>query len=202
MNPIIQGLFIGLGTSFIIGPVFFTLIKNSLQGSKLNGILTAFGILVSDIFVAFICLVFSKEFLINYVNQTSFQLIGAAILAFFGISILLKPVQLSNNQNKHSPKKAIKPLMQGFTVNFINPAVFVIWIGFVTFAEQTFAESSTVYWFIFGILLGIFSTDVMKVFGASFLTKYLNPKNLIILSKIIGILLISFSIIVIIKAVI
>ena len=62
MNPIIQGLFIGLGTSFIIGPVFFTLIKNSLQGSKLNGILTAFGILVSDIFVAFICLVFSKEF--------------------------------------------------------------------------------------------------------------------------------------------
>ena len=202
MIPIIQGLFVGLGTSFIIGPVFFTLIKNSLQGSKLNGILTALGILLSDIFVAFICLIFSKEFLINYVNQTSSQIIGACILAFFGISILFKPVQLSDNQEKQLPKKAIKPFMQGFTVNFINPAVFVIWIGFVTIAEQTFAESYHIYWFIFGILIGIFTTDVMKVFGASFIADYLNPKNLISLSKIIGMLLILFSIIVVINALI
>jgi len=92
--------------------------------------------------------------------------------------------------------------MQGFTVNFINPAVFVIWIGFVTIAEQTFTESYHIYWFIFGILIGIFTTDVMKVFGASFIADYLNPKNLISLSKIIGMLLILFSIIVVIKALI
>ena len=201
MNPIFKGLFVGFGTAFIIGPVFFTLIKNSIQGSKLNGFLTAFGILISDILVALICVVFSKEFLINYVNLMSSQLIGALIIAFFGISILTKPMQIMNNQDQMPNKKTIKALAQGFSINFINPAVFVIWIGFVTLAEQTFTEQKDVNSFISGILLGIFSTDLIKVFGATFLTRYLKQSNLDLLSKIIGILLISFSIAILIKAI-
>ena len=201
MNPIFKGLFVGFGTAFIIGPVFFTLIKNSIQGSKLDGFLTAFGILISDILVALICVVFSKEFLINYVNLMSSQLIGALIIAFFGISILTKPMQIMNNQDQMPNKKTIKALAQGFSINFINPAVFVIWIGFVTLAEQTFTEQKDVNSFISGILLGIFSTDLIKVFGATFLTRYLKQSNLDLLSKIIGILLISFSIAILIKAI-
>lgn len=201
MNPIFKGLFVGFGTAFIIGPVFFTLIKNSIQGSKLNGILTAFGILISDILVALICVVFSKEFLINYVNQTASQLIGALIIALFGFSILFKPMKIVDNQNNLSSKKSIKPIAQGFSINFINPAVFIIWIGFITLAEQTFTEQKEVNGFIFGILLGIFSTDLLKVFGATFLTRYLKQSNLDLLSKIIGILLISFSIAILTKAI-
>jgi threonine/homoserine/homoserine lactone efflux protein len=200
MSPVIQGLLIGLGTSFIIGPVFFTLIKNSIQGSKSNGFLTAIGILVSDILVAFICLIFSKEFLINYVNQTSSQLLGASILAFFGVSFFLKPVQISNDPKHQKPKNAIKSLMQGFSINFINPAVFIIWIGFITLAEQSFSYPTKVYWFIFGILMGIFSTDIIKVLGASFIMQYLNPKKLIVISRIIGLFLLLSSTIIIVKA--
>lgn len=201
MNPIFKGLFVGFGTAFIIGPVFFTLIKNSIKGNKLNGILTAFGILISDILVALICVVLSKEFLINYVNQMSSQLIGALIIAFFGISILVKPMQIMNNQDQMSYKKTIKPLAQGFSINFINPAVFVIWIGFITLADQTFTEQKDINGFIFGILLGIFSTDLIKVFGATFLTRYLKQSKLDLLSKIIGILLILFSLAILTKAI-
>jgi threonine/homoserine/homoserine lactone efflux protein len=201
MNPIFKGLFVGFGTAFIIGPVFFTLIKNSIQGNKLYGILTAFGILISDILVALICVIFSKEFLFNYVNLMSSQLIGALIIAFFGISILTKPMQIMNNQDQMPNKKKIKPLVQGFSINFINPAVFVIWIGFITLADQTFTEQKDVNGFISGILLGIFSTDLIKVFGATFLTRYLKQSNLDLLSKIIGILLILFSLAILTKAI-
>ena len=57
-----------------------------------------------------------------------------------------------------------------------------------------------VYKFIIGILLGIFSTDLLKVLGASFLTKYLNQRNLDLLSKVIGILLLVFASVILLKA--
>ena len=74
MNPIFKGLLIGLGTAFVVGPVFFTLLKNSIQGTKFNGFLTAFGILISDILVALICLLFSREFLslINHLHPYTY----------------------------------------------------------------------------------------------------------------------------------
>ena len=200
MNPIFKGLLIGLGTAFVVGPVFFTLLKNSIQVTKFNGFLTAFGILIRDILVALICLLFSREFLANYVNQTSFQLIGAMIIAFFGIAILYKPIQIASNPGQTSKSKSIKPLAQGFSINFINPSVFLIWIGFITLAEQTYTEQIEVYKFIIGILLGIFSTDLLKVLGASFLTKYLNQRNLDLLSKVIGILLLVFASVILLKA--
>ena len=106
-----------------------------------------------------------------------------------------------NNQDQMPNKKTIKPLAQGFSINFINPAVFVIWIGFITLADQTFTEQKDVNGFIFGILLGIFSTDLIKVFGATFLTRYLKQSNLDLLSKIIGILLILFSLAILTKAI-
>jgi threonine/homoserine/homoserine lactone efflux protein len=200
MNPILKGLLIGFGTAFIVGPVFFTLLRNSIQGTKFNGFLTAFGILISDVIVSLICLLFSREFLANYVNQTSFQLIGALIIAFFGFAILYKPIQIASNPRQTSKSKSIKPLVQGFSINFINPSVFVIWIGFITLAEQTYIEQIEVYKFIIGILLGIFSTDILKVLGASFLTNYLNQRNLDLLSKVIGILLLVFASIILLKA--
>ncbi|MDG1724857.1 MAG: LysE family transporter [Bacteroidia bacterium] len=200
MNPILKGLLIGFGTSLFVGPVFFTLLKNSIQESKFNGFITALGIIISDILVALICLIFSKEFLVNYVNQTSFQIISALIIAFFGITILYKPIQIVSNSAQSSKSKSIKPLAQGFSINFINPSVFVIWIGFITLARQTFTGQIDVYKFIIGILLGIFSTDLLKVIGASFLTNYINQHNLDLLSKVIGILLLVFSSVILLKA--
>lgn len=200
MNPILKGLLIGFGTSLFVGPVFFTLLKNSIQESKFNGFITALGIIISDILVALICLIFSKEFLVNYVNQTSFQIISALIIAFFGITILYKPIQIVSNSAQSSKSKSIKPLAQGFSINFINPSVFVIWIGFITLARQTFTGQIDVYKFIIGILLGIFSTDLLKVIGASFLTNHINQHNLDLLSKVIGILLLVFSSVILLKA--
>ena len=200
MNPILKGLLIGFGTSLFVGPVFFTLLKNSIQESKFNGFITALGIIISDILVALICLIFSKEFLVNYVNQTSFQIISALIIAFFGITILYKPIQIVSNSAQSSKSKSIKPLAQGFSINFINPSVFVIWIGFITLARQTFTGQIDVYKFIIGILLGIFSTDLLKVIGASFLTNHINQHNLDLLSNVIGILLLVFSSVILLKA--
>lgn len=192
MPPVIEGIFIGFGTAFIIGPVFFTLLKNSLEGNKINGVLTALGILTSDLLAAMFCLYFSREFLINYVNQTSFKIVGCIILFVFGISFYFKPHNFTRDEGNNT--NSIRPFFQGFSINFINPSVFVIWIGFIALANQRFNTSFEIHSFIIGILIGIFSTDLIKVFGASIIAKKLSPHWMNRLFKLMGIFLILAAI--------
>ncbi len=201
VSPLIHGIALGFGTALMIGPVFFTLLKNSMQGRKLYGILTALGIITSDIIVVIICLLLSQEFLIYYVNQLGFQLFGIAILIFIGISFIIKPIELPTQNSKLPSKQSLKTFIQGFSINFINPAVFLIWIGFIAIGNQKFTEKFDVYTFIIGILFGIFSTDILKVFAAVSISKYLKSNKLVVFSKILGLVLITIALFILAKVI-
>ena len=82
---------------------------------------------------------------------------------------------------------------QGFLVNGVNPFVFVVWIGFITIGRNNYQETS-LYIFLIAILVGIFATDILKSFLADKIKPYLKEKTLLIAYKIIGFILIGFSI--------
>ena len=81
---LLHGLLLGLGTAVLLGPVFMTLLRNSLQYGIKNGILTAIGILSSDVLVVSICYTITGDFLKYYVNSPGVKLLGALILIGFG----------------------------------------------------------------------------------------------------------------------
>ncbi len=176
---LLHGLLLGLGTAVLLGPVFMTLLRNSLQYGIKNGILTAIGILSSDVLVVSICYTITGDFLKYYVNSPGVKLLGALILIGFGISFIhSKRTNVHNSTAEMHLNGKWKSFSQGFLVNFANPTVFVIWIGFITIAESDYSASLERVIFLLGILLGIFLTDIAKAIGAHYISNLLTNYNL------------------------
>lgn len=187
---LLKGILVGLGTVVFIGPVFFTLLKNSIQRGVLSGLLTAFGILVSDIAVAALCYYLAADFIGEYVDHPYTKFIGASILLSFGISFYIRPIQvLGDTETVDTRHSNLKSFLQGFLVNFANPTVFVIWIGFVAIGESLYTSASDLNLYIVGILFGIFITDASKAVGAAYLARYIHSSRLALVYKLIGLIL-------------
>lgn len=195
MNSIFNGLLIGFGTAFILGPVFFTLLKNSHNFGIKGGIFTALGILVSDIFVVAICYYFTGDILDKYIHQPWLKWAAACVLFILGYRFVTQPaVNKESNAASQITNPLLKSFIQGFLVNFVNPAVFVIWITFIGFAKADYADDNTAFWsFILGILLGIFSTDIIKSFAADYVTSKIKNKFFEYIFKSLGVILILMA---------
>jgi len=189
----ISGLLIGFGTAFIIGPVFFTLLKNAHNHGVKGGIYTAFGIIVSDIIAVSVCYFFASNLLDQYIDQDWIKLVAAAVLLFLGIKFIQNPVMIKMDENETGAYHYFKSFYQGFLVNLINPAVFVIWIMYIGIGKSTYVNSFEVWIYLTGILTGIFITDILKSYGSEYLLSKLNSKILVLIFKIIGIILLVLA---------
>lgn len=189
----LKGFMLGLGTIALLGPVFFTLIKNAVQFGRNAGIWTAVGIIVSDIIVLAICF-YSTDVLIEQIKtEPLVKFAGASILLGMGLKFILKPVLFESETIKVSKKDYLGYFTQGFLVNGVNPFVFIAWIGFITIGKNSF-QGTELYIFLVSILIGIFTIDLLKSILADRIKPFLKEKSLIVTYKVIGFILISFSI--------
>ena len=83
---------------------------------------------------------------------------------------------------------------KGFVVNFVNPFVFLIWIGVIDYSVNSYGKGIESSLYLIGALLGILFTDIAKVFLADKLKVIMNPKKLYWIYKIAGLALVGFSI--------
>lgn len=192
--PFLEGILYGLATMLLIGPVFFTLLKASLDHGVRGGITVALGIIASDILIALICLTSLVHLVQQWIDGPWMALVAAGILVVLGISYLLKPSSDMGGAVRPSGRNAMALLGSGFLVNFVNPFVFVIWIGFALHAEQAHGIGMGTNLFLAGILTGIFSTDVMKAYFAPRLRRVMTPTGLRKLYIAIGVIMLLFSV--------
>ncbi|MDC1395136.1 LysE family translocator [Bacteroidia bacterium] len=193
MTPFLKGFILGLGTIALIGPVFFTLIKNAVQYGRNAGIWTALGIIVSDIIVFLICFFGTSSILEQIKSEPIVKFAGAAILLAMGLKFIVRPVLFDTQTVETSKKDYLGYFTQGFLVNGVNPFVFIVWIGFITIGRNNY-QTTDLYIFLISILLGIFAIDLLKSILADKIKPFLNPKSLKLSYKIIGLILIGFSI--------
>jgi len=69
----------------------------------------------------------------------------------------------------------------------------MVWIAMIGKAKLSYDTEYKVVMFLCAALLGIITTDTLKVFGSKYLRRVIEPHFLIKLYKGIGILLIAFS---------
>lgn len=195
MLPIFNGLLLGLGTAFIIGPVFFTLLKNAHNFGVKGGVFTAIGIIVSDLIVVGICYYFTADLLQQYIHQPWLKWAAAVVLAVLGVRFITQPIVAKESDAGAQIRNPMtRSFIQGFLVNFINPAVFVIWITFIGFAKAKNPSDSIEFWlFIAGILIGIFSTDLLKSFGADYLSGKIRGNFFEYTFKLLGLVLLILA---------
>ncbi len=188
----LEGFVLGLSMIIFIGPVLFTLLQAALQFGFKSGWAVAWGIIVSDV----ICVVLSKMGASVLLENKSYVwyigIGGAVLLTGMGLNYLLNPNLSKKNEVKIKRSDYIGYFVKGFLVNFVNPFVFLVWIGVCTRGLTQYGDYyGNIY--LSGVLLGIFSTDTLKALFAEKLGSILTPQHLAYIYKAVGVLLILFA---------
>lgn len=219
----IQGLIVGFSLSLLIGPMLFAIIHASLERGFRAGISVASGIWVSDImFLA--ALYHSLGSLSRLIALPNFKLwaglAGGAVLFFFGITTLFNrkdPAEASANpadrildtldgkepagvENNWKTWGFVGYWLRGFLLNTINPFTIFFWLGIASaFILPNNWEQEDVFWFFAGILSMLIFCDLLKAYAAKRLRDFLTPAHIQRLQRVIGILLLVFGVVLVVR---
>jgi threonine/homoserine/homoserine lactone efflux protein len=192
---LVEGISMGLLLSAMIGPVFFTLIQNSLEHGFRYATMVALGIFTSDSLYVLLTY-FGVKFLadVSYFESV-LGYVGGAILIGFGISYLVKKATIAIEETVAPIAKKRGAFIKGFSINGINPFVLLFWISIASLVHlKTDFDHLDVWVYYLGILLTVFSIDLIKAYIAKRLSKFCTPKFMFWLNKGVGVAMIGFGI--------
>lgn len=196
-QAIISGLTLGIILAISVGPVIFTVIKQSLNNGKEGGFSFVAGVWLSDLVLIFISNAFSEIVTRLLEYRVVLGVVGSIFLIAMGAYYIFFKKIVLQSQGENGPKFSKSDMMRifssGFLINTLNPSVFLFWLGTATaFASQySFLERTL----IFGICLAVnVAADILKVLMAGKLRHRLTFSNLNIINKISGTILIGFGI--------
>jgi len=215
VHILLKGVLLGLTISVLLGPVFFTLIQTSIHRGFRSGFLLALGISCSDSMLIMLCYLGASRVIYNPHSQLMIGIIGGGIMITFGIVTFMRKAHEISNQdadNIEIPLHMKVPgaftfIVKGFFLNLLNPFVWIFWIGVVSAVTPTFRnddgriEIQAVFLFFVFTLGTILSADIFKCFVANKIKQYLNPKFMTVVNRIVGIFLVIFGILLLIKVI-
>jgi threonine/homoserine/homoserine lactone efflux protein len=198
LESIISGIGLGIVLSFLTGPVFFALIKTSIEKGFYAGMSLSLGVFVCDIL--FVSLTIYGSSFLALENQYRLQIgiIGSVILLSIGIYYLFKKVKISY-QTITSKRHNTAYFLKGFFMCFFNPAVLLYWISVTTSVISVAGEikPQQIIPFFGSILFTQLGLDAVKAHYANKLRYRIKEKTLGQLNKIAGILIILFAFLII-----
>ena len=187
------GFLLGLGTLLFIGPVFFYLLKSTLESGFKAGVSVALGIILGDMLCLWIALYGTTEFIAKPTFVFWASIIGGALLLVMGLKYVLKPNLNTTVKGRLQKSSLLVYGINGFLINFVNPFVFAVWFGFVSYTQALYDDSTALFSLAVTIAV-IFSTDVLKALFAERISHLIEPQKLKNVFRVIGILMICFSI--------
>ena len=196
IEAVLKGLGFGLLLSISVGPVLFSIIKQSLNNSHRGGFAFIAGVSASDITLVLISNVFTELFNSLIVYKTEVGIAGCIFLVSLGIYFLFfKKVKVNEEGQqvfKFRKRDYAKIFLSGYLMNTLNPAVFIFWITTST-AVITHTVNERIIIFA-TCLTFMLSADILKVMLAGKIRNRLTPHNIHIINRINGIILIVFGI--------
>lgn len=196
-EAVLKGLTLGLLLSISVGPVIFSIIKQSLNNGHRGGLAFVLGVSASDITLVFVSNVFTTVFTYLVKHKNFIGVGGSIFLIVVGIYfIFFKKVKVDDSGVQVlqlSKRDYIKAFLSGYFMNTLNPAVFIFWLT----TSTTLITLSVEYRFIAFVtcLVFVLATDILKVMMAQRIRKKLTPHNIQILSRINGVVLLGFGIV-------
>ena len=177
-SAFLYGLPVGFAFSFALGPVFFSLIKASLEYGFRAAVSIALGVIIADLVLLGIAYGGVEAFLPQGVDVTFWvQLLGGLLLLGIGGATILKKSKNTEGSPLTHERRIIKHLSIGFFLNIINPANFLEWVGTASVLKtkyhfETFENVS----FFAGALLAVFGTELSVAYFASRLRRVLSDR--------------------------
>lgn len=200
VDAILKGITLGLLLAISVGPIVFTVIKQSITKGRPGGLAFIAGISASDILLVVLSNLFTGLFAIISAHKKSLAIIASIFLIILGVFYLFFKKPKLDQNGKHTKElntnSYIKIFITGFIMNIFNPGIIVFWLTTATtFVDHTLRQRIVI--FSVALFLAL-SADVAKVLLANSIRKRLTPRNIHRVEQINGIILIGFGIAIII----
>lgn len=197
LDALIKGLLLGLWLAISVGPIVFTVIKQSLDHGWRGGMAFILGIFAIDVFLVVCCNAFSQFFSILLDYKRPLGIAGSVLLTAAGIYYLFfKKVQTVEPGKEivvagHS--YYVRLFLTGTIMNLLNPGIIAVWFSTATaFSPYPLKERTVI--FCVALLVAL-CADVAKVFFADKLRSKLTLGAMQRINKVNGIIILLFGIV-------
>lgn len=199
-----EAILIGFFLSFMIGPVFFMLIQTSIIKGARAALSFDLGVVLGDIIFIFIAYYGSKSLLEEIKDDPRLFWIGGLILLVYGLVTYLDKSQkrIIQDETLVLPEKTNykKLFLKGFFLNFINVGVLAFWLGLIVVLGPNLQMNPAKIFNYFALIIAsYFITDIGKILLAKQLIKKLTPAVTYKVKRAMGIMLMVFGFILILK---
>jgi threonine/homoserine/homoserine lactone efflux protein len=195
IEAILKGLAMGLLLVISVGPVVFTVIKQSINNGKAGGFSFVAGVWISDFLLIVLSNLFSELVTMILDFKMQIGIVGSTFLIAMGLYyIFLKKVHIHPEEITIPLKSSdhARIALQGFLLNTLNPAVIAFWLTTATAIAVSHTIRDRVIIFATALIFNI-TADIMKVKLAGKLRKKLTVKNIRLVNKISGLILLVFG---------
>jgi threonine/homoserine/homoserine lactone efflux protein len=198
MESVLKGLALGFVLALSVGPIIFTIIKQSLNNGHKGGFSFVAGVWVSDIILVILSNTVTSLVSQALEHSRVIAFGGSVFLIMMGVYfVFFKKVTLggdaSGTEGRFRKRDMARVFASGFIINTLNPGVIFFWLGNATVLTPTHDLNERVIIFSVCLLVNM-SADVAKVMGAGKLRNKLTLKTLSIINRISGTILIGFGI--------
>ncbi|HEY9169602.1 MAG TPA: LysE family transporter [Lutibacter sp.] len=199
-----EAMLIGFFLSFMIGPVFFALIQTSILKGARAALSFDLGVVLSDIVFILIAYYGSKSLLEEIKDDARLFWVGGIILLVYGLITYIDKSQkrVIQDETLVLPEKTNykKLFLKGFLLNFINVGVLAFWLGMIVIIGSNLEMNPAKIFNYFAlIIVSYLITDLGKIFLAKQLIKKLTPAVTFKIKRAMGIMLMIFGFILILK---
>lgn len=193
---LLKGLALGLMLSISVGPVIFSILKQSINNGHKGGFAFIIGVSASDITLVVISNIFTALFedLLEY--KTAIGIGGSLLLIVLGVYVtFFKKLKLSEPGSQvilMRKRDYVKIFLSGYFMNTLNPSV----IGFWLLTSTTLLTQSHEYRFVVFLtcLILVAGLDIVKVMLAGRIRSKLTPHNIHLINRLSGLILIGFGV--------
>ncbi|MGY4539677.1 threonine/homoserine/homoserine lactone efflux protein [Mucilaginibacter sp. UYNi724] len=200
IEAIISGIGFGLVLTFITGPVFFALIKTSIESGFQAGLSLALGVVTCDMVFVGAILFGSQYFDVTAHDKTIAGIVGSIILFSIGVYYIFKKAAVKYNNNIPSKINHAGYFFKGFVMCIFNPTVLLHWTVVIGAASTVYHagvhnRSFKIAVMFATILIVQFGLDAVKAFYANKLRDRISVKFVHRLNEVAGIALIIASLV-------
>ncbi|WP_316837955.1 LysE family translocator [Pedobacter nutrimenti] len=194
-EAILQGIGAGVLFSFLTGPVFFSMIKTSIEKGFKAGFSLAIGVILSDI-VFISATIFSSQF-VDYNSKYNqyIGIIGGLFLLGIGLYYLIKKVKVNYEIDEKIKIRKRGYIIKGFLMCLLSPTTLMFWImvGGIVSVQLHYDMNEKIVFFIIAMATQL-SMDSIKTYYAAKLRYKIKEKSIQTLNRIAGGVIIIFAI--------
>jgi threonine/homoserine/homoserine lactone efflux protein len=197
-EAVLKGLALGFVLALSVGPIIFTIIKQSLNNGHKGGFSFVSGVWVSDIILVVLSNTVSS--LVNQMleHKSVISIAGSFFLISMGVyfAVFKKahlPTDSEGKEVRFRKRDMARIFASGFIINTLNPGVILFWLGNATVLSVGHSLQERLVIFSICLLINM-AADVAKVMMAGRLRSKLTLHALTVINKISGSLLIAFGI--------